>query len=109
MPRRPLTTMTCLHSEFWGFLIRGFSVPISLKLKLKSLDNFVLNISLEPNSESSDAGKNVVISWTSVSRLEEERKLIQSEATNNCVTLEGRWGDFVRISRTNFNSCHLLF
>ena len=66
-----------------------------------------MNISLEPNSESSDAGKNVVISWTSVSRLEEERKLIQSEATNNCVTLEGRWGDFVRVSRTNFNRIHL--
>ena len=68
-----------------------------------------MNISLEPNSESSDAGKNVVISRTSVSRLEEERKLIQNEATNNCgkVALEGRWGDFVRVSRTNFNKIYL--
>ena len=35
-------------------------------------------ISLEPNRES-DAGKTVVISRTSVSRLVEERKLIQNE------------------------------
>ena len=37
-----------------------------------------LNISLEPNSES-DAGKNVIILRTSISRLVEERKLIQNE------------------------------
>ena len=63
---------------------------------------------VEPSSESSDAGQNVVISWTSVSLLEEERKLIQIEATNNCgkVTLQGRWGDFVHVSRTNFNKIH---
>ena len=41
-----------------------------------------LNISLEPNSES-DAGKNVIILRTSISRLVEERKLIQNEVNWN--------------------------
>ena len=31
--RRPLI-VSCLHSEFQGFLIRGFSFAISLKLRV---------------------------------------------------------------------------
>ena len=75
-----------------------------------------MNVSLEPNSESG-AGKNVIISRTSVSRLEEERKLIQNEETKDEQLRQsdfgGEVGGFYSRFRQNFNltkfTCHLHF
>ena len=59
--------------DSWFAIFKTYGLP---SLQVREL---CLKTSFEPNSES-DAGKNVVISRTSASRFEVERKLIQNKA-----------------------------
>ena len=73
--------VNCLHSEFRGFLIRGFSVCCHLAeiehvITPRKITLFKYKSWTEQQIR---RRQNVVISRTSVSRFEEERKLNQNE------------------------------